>query len=65
MLRLLDGTRDHAALLNELAGLVESGVLITQQDGETASDAQQALKNLPDELENNLAKMAQLALPVA
>ncbi len=39
VLRLLDGTRDRAALLDGLAGLVGSGVLVMPQEGLAGADA--------------------------
>ena len=65
LLMLLDGTRDRAALLNELAGLVKSGAVTMGQDGASVPDREKALQILSQGLEPNLEKLARLALLVA
>ncbi len=65
LLMLLDGSRDRNALLEELGGLVESGRVIMQREGKEIFDTQEALRVLADELEQNLARIARLALLVA
>ncbi len=64
LLQLLDGSRDRAALLNDLGALVESGVVSVQKDGEPVTDPREVQTLLATELEQNLVKVAQLALLV-
>ena len=61
LLQLLDGTRDRAALLMELTALIESGEI--QPDDDSVSK-QVILENLPQLLEQNLARLARLGLLV-
>jgi methyltransferase-like protein/SAM-dependent methyltransferase len=65
LLMLLDGSRDRRALLEELGRLVESGRVIIHREGKEIFDKGEALKVLADELEQNLARIAKLALLVA
>lgn len=65
LLLLLDGTRDRAALLDELAAFVKSSVAAKQQRGEAVVDLQKALDELSNELDQNLAKLARLGLLIA
>ena len=62
---LLDGTRDRAALLEELGELVKSGAVPVINDGKPAADIHEALGYLRDGLDTNLAKLARLAVLVA
>ncbi len=62
---LLDGTRDRAALVEDLAALVASGEVALERDGGPVHDRQKAVKILADELEPALVKLARLALLVA
>ncbi len=64
-LLLLDGTRDRAALVKDLAAQVASGEVVMERDGAPVRDGQTASKILADELEAALAKLARLALLVA
>jgi len=65
LLMLLDGTRDKQALLAELGKLMESGQVVMQREGKEILEAREAMKVLTDELEQNLVKIARLALLVA
>lgn len=65
LLMLLDGSRDREALLKELNRLVVSGEVVVRREGKAVSDAQQALRLLADELDQNLNRLARLALLVA
>ncbi|HEY0006576.1 MAG TPA: class I SAM-dependent methyltransferase [Pyrinomonadaceae bacterium] len=65
LLLLLDGTRDRDALLKELAALVQSGEASLQQEGARVTDPQQVSEILSRGLEENLRKLAKLALLVA
>ncbi len=65
LLMLLDGSRDRSALLEELGRLVESGQVIMRREGQEIFDTREALKVLAEELEQNLARIARLALLVA
>jgi len=65
LLMLLDGTRDRQALLAELGRLVESGQVVMQREGKEILEAREAMKALTDELEQNLIKIARLALLTA
>ncbi len=60
LLLLLDGTRDRAALLKELTALIESDAL-KPEDGST-DGKRKVLENLPELLEQNLARLAKLGL---
>lgn len=64
LLMLLDGSRDRKALLEELGKLVESGRVVIRKEGKEVFDAREALKVLADELDQNLARIARLALLV-
>jgi hypothetical protein len=59
LLQLLDGTRDRAALLDELTRAVESGAVAVRLDGAPVR------KYLADRLEPSLAGLAKLGLLVA
>ncbi|MBV9209817.1 MAG: methyltransferase regulatory domain-containing protein, partial [Acidobacteria bacterium] len=63
LLRLLDGTRDRADLLRELSGLVESGELELEDKSEASK--QNFLDNLPQLLEDSLARFAKLGILLA
>jgi methyltransferase-like protein len=65
LLMLLDGSRDREALLEELRGLIESGRVVIQREGGAVNDTGEALKVLADQMEQNLAHIARLALLVA
>ncbi|PRQ10252.1 methyltransferase regulatory domain-containing protein [Enhygromyxa salina] len=57
---LLDGTRDHDALLDALAGLVETGDLTPRQDGEPIRDPAALRAALAEFLRASLRSLAQL-----
>lgn len=57
LLRLLDGTRDRAALIDELTALAEAGRVVLPGDGKSP-----AREQIAAELEQNLAELAQAAL---
>jgi methyltransferase-like protein/2-polyprenyl-3-methyl-5-hydroxy-6-metoxy-1,4-benzoquinol methylase len=65
MLKLLDGTRDRQALLNDLVAPVASGAAVIERDGQPITDPEQARAIIAGGLENNLAGFAQNALLVA
>lgn len=65
LLVLLDGTRDRETLLAELGRLVGSGQVVIKREGKAISDTEEALNFLAEELEQNLAAIARLALLVA
>jgi methyltransferase-like protein/2-polyprenyl-3-methyl-5-hydroxy-6-metoxy-1,4-benzoquinol methylase len=62
LLQLLDGSRDRAALLNDLFASVESGAIAVEKDGEPVKNLQEVRQVLATELERNLEKLARLAL---
>ncbi len=64
LLVLLDGTRDRAALLKELMDLLETEKAKRVREGKPTDDIQQVVRNLPEQLEKNLAELARLALLV-
>ena len=51
--------------LEKLGRLVESGQVVMHREGKEIFDTREALKMLADELEQNLARIARLALLVA
>lgn len=65
LLCLLDGSRDRAALLDDLSRLVELGPLTIQKDTEPVSDLATARQTIATELENKLAEIGRNALLVA
>jgi hypothetical protein len=65
LLRRLDGTRDRAALVAELAALVESGEIGRDQVGVTSGDAHELRRALREGLERNLARLGRLGLLAA
>ena len=65
LLKLLDGTRDRAALLDSLAGLLESGEVTWDQVGAPAEDPHERRRGLEEGLERNLVRLGTLALLVA
>jgi len=64
LLRLLDGTRDRAALLDDLQKLVQAGVLVVQVDGQIVRDPVVRQQLLQDALARSLERMARAALLV-
>lgn len=64
-LQLLDGTRDRAALLDDLAAFVASGEAVVCQDGAPVQEPAAIRQTLAVGLERKLAEIARLALLVA
>jgi methyltransferase-like protein len=62
LLRHLDGSRDRAALLEVLAGLVSQGVLTIQQQGQAVKEADAVREILSQALDQNLLNLARVAL---
>jgi methyltransferase-like protein len=64
LLQILDGTRDHAALLEELGKAVASGSTPIYNNGEHVTDLQEAVEFLPTQLQISLVSLARLGLLV-
>ena len=64
LLRLLDGTRDRAALLEELGKTVASGATPIYCDGNRVTDPKKALELLASQLETSLANLAKAGVLV-
>ncbi|HMF57216.1 MAG TPA: class I SAM-dependent methyltransferase [Pyrinomonadaceae bacterium] len=62
LLLLLDGTRDHAALLLEMQRLVEAGFEKYSKKEGIVNEKEEILKILPAQLEERLAELAQFGL---
>jgi len=62
---LLDGSRDRATLVRDLAALVASGEVTLERDGAPVRDGHTASRILAEELEPALVKLARLTLLVA
>jgi methyltransferase-like protein len=62
LLRLLDGTRDRAALLDELVGLAAQSGLLKTPDGATLDDPAALRQVMTGALEQNLQRCARMAL---
>src|SRR2546423_2576634 len=62
LLLLLDGTRDHAAILREMRALVEAGFERSSQMEEISGEKEEFLNALPAQLEEKLAELARLGL---
>jgi methyltransferase-like protein/2-polyprenyl-3-methyl-5-hydroxy-6-metoxy-1,4-benzoquinol methylase len=66
LLHLLDGTRDRAALLDEVMELVESGMAgIERGDGEAMREPKEIRAYLTAEINRKLDELAEMALLVA
>ncbi len=65
VVRLLDGTRDRAAVLDTMQGLVASNAMQVQRDGKAITDAAQVRPVLESALDQALPVLAQLGLLVA
>ncbi|HEV2498373.1 MAG TPA: class I SAM-dependent methyltransferase [Terriglobia bacterium] len=65
LIQLLDGTRNRADLINEMETLAASGNMTVDVDGAPAKDAAEARKAMVEGLEENLQKVARMALLVA
>jgi methyltransferase-like protein len=64
LVMLLDGTRDRAALLEDLGELVQCGAATLSHEGKPLCDVQEALKYLPSGLEASLTGLARSAVLV-
>jgi len=64
LLKLLDGTRDRAALLEELGKGVKAGSTPIYSDGKPVTDPEKALDVMAGQLEVSLANLARLGLLV-
>ncbi len=64
LLQLLDGTRDHAALMTDLTAVMESRLPLTLKDGQAINDRAALAQMISDTLEENLQSCARLALLV-
>jgi methyltransferase-like protein/trans-aconitate methyltransferase len=62
VLRLLDGTRDRAALLNELSERVKAGSTPIYSDGKQVVETEKALELLAAQLDVSLGSLARLGL---
>lgn len=62
LLMLLDGTRDRDELVAELTAMVESGNVLFEENGTQVRDSTRARESVAQGLEQNLAKLAKLAL---
>jgi methyltransferase-like protein len=65
LLKLLDGTRNRDALLEDLAAAVISQKLLLTKDSKPEEDADEIRSVLSKDLEANLQKLAKLALLVS
>lgn len=64
MIKLMDGTRDRAALLDDAVKLAKSGVLIIQKDGKPVSDDATLRQVLEQEINGRLEIMTRTAVLV-
>jgi len=65
LLRLLDGTHDHAALLRILGELLRSGAATITREGQPLANLAEAEAMLPSQLEENLRRLARAGVLVA
>lgn len=65
LLVLLDGTRDHAALLKELTDVIESGKVFPDNEDVERKEIDKLLEKLPAAIEENLDMLAKLSLLMA
>ena len=65
MLQLLDGTRDRAALREDLLAFVKQSGSVNGPDGTPITDPDQIRHLITDEIERNLTRIARMALLVA
>ena len=61
----LDGSRDHAMLLDDLDGLRTRGLLTIERNGAVVQDAQEAREIIAADMEHDLRMLAHAALVVA
>ena len=64
LVRLLDGTRDRAALIKHLNELVDNGTLVVNEDRESSANAERTKGDLGKAVEEGLAELAVNALLV-
>jgi methyltransferase-like protein/2-polyprenyl-3-methyl-5-hydroxy-6-metoxy-1,4-benzoquinol methylase len=62
LLGLLDGTRDRASLVQELAGFLDAQGVVVKEGDEPIHDPERVRRLLADALEANLQKLARLCL---
>jgi hypothetical protein len=62
VLRRLDGAHDRAALLDELAALMQKGEMTVEKDGQPLPEGQSSDELLPQALELQLQTVARSAL---
>jgi methyltransferase-like protein/SAM-dependent methyltransferase len=62
LLRLLDGSRDRAALLDALADLVATDVLVIYEDGQPVTDGPRVRHHLTAALDQQLPRLARHSL---
>jgi methyltransferase-like protein/SAM-dependent methyltransferase len=65
LVRLCDGTRDHAALAAELTEALRTGAATLEHEGKPVTDLQEAGPIIARELQKNLQNIAKLGLLVA
>ncbi len=65
LLRLLDGTRDRAALLEELGKRVTSGATPVYRDGKPVTEPKEMLEVMASQLEPSLVNLARLGVLIA
>jgi methyltransferase-like protein/cyclopropane fatty-acyl-phospholipid synthase-like methyltransferase len=64
LVSLLDGTRDRASLIKHLSELVEKGMLVVNEKGDSSEGAEKAKADLSEAVEEGLPKLAANALLV-
>lgn len=64
LLRLLDGARNHAELLDELTGFIMKSDGFTREDGVLITDDREVKETVSKALETNLLKIARMSLLV-
>lgn len=65
LLRLLDGSRDRNALVNDLMAAIESGLITIQKEGNPVEDIDEIRQFILAGLEQSLTGLARLALLIA
>lgn len=65
LVRLLDGTRDHAALLSALKSLAEDGTLVIREGGKRVNDAEKRGDALKKAISQALSSLSKAAVLVA
>lgn len=65
LLRVLDGTRDRAALVSHLSDLIKDGAMNIRQDDQPVTDPKQIQATLEQDVERRLAYLARVALLTA